>query len=860
MLNEFRKNFEETCNKHKDKNYFYFMRDEAAAKITTYEEMFGIIKRAEKNFKEIGLERGDRVAVISPVSPQTILTGFSLHYYGATAVLLDASLPIDEIKELLNFSDVRAVFTTDEIYNELKNGYDGELNIYKLIDDGKIESYNGNDTKLIKPKTIDPEEDVIVIIFSSGTTGKMKGIKVTYKSILLSTNIFYKCIINVEDGKILYVFPFNHIAGFVICHVFTALGWELGLIENMNASKLQKSLLEFNPHLFAIIPKVFEVMEQKIRAKLQEKGKFVEKGFNGLLNINYFFRRYFGLNIFKGLFKGVTKQVFGNNIVHVGGGGTMFKGSTARFYYSLGLEWSNVYASTETGVPLGATGVGDRIVVDTVGNVNKFPEIKVKIGEKDESGKGEILVKTELAMKGYFRQPELTDEAYDENGYFKTGDSGYIDKKGNLYIVGRIKESIVLSSGKKVSPSDVDSYYFEKLPDYEFASRGIESEDKQFDTIHLFIKNENYTEEEKEEIKSKFEAVSKGAQSMYQLSGIHFIENIEKTSIGKVKRFMLKIEDADKPTEKIDEPENGLTGQDKFIDIISKKCGINDIKMEHLLKEDLGIDSLTMYEIVVSLENAYHTTISTEQELTTVSELYEAVQNGSDKAKTNTSTFDLQKYPMEKTKKDIKKLSSIMRRVMKIWKFEVNGLENISDNESYIVCPNHESHFDGLFVFAAMNKANKVDISKVCCMAKKEHLDHKITRNWIKMLGGIPVDRYGVSAPSIHRCVQCVQDGKVLLIHPEGTRTRNGKLGTFKNGASKISEITGNKILPVRIDGAYEIYPYNKKLPKFFDWRHFRRHKLVISFGQPIDPAGKTEAEITHLIKNSIKEMKTKEV
>ena len=128
------------------------------------------------------------------------------------------------------------------------------------------------------------------------------------------------------------------------------------------------------------------------------------------------------------------------------------------------------------------------------------------------------------------------------------------------------------------------------------------------------------------------------------------------------------------------------------------------------------------------------------------------------------------------------------------------------------------------------------------------------------MLGGIPVDRYGVSAPSIQRCVQCVQDGKVLLIHPEGTRTRDGKLGTFKNGAAKIAEKTGNKILPVRIDGAYEIYPYKKKLPKFFDWKHFRKHKLKISFGEPIDPTGKTEAEITHMIKHSIKGMKKKEV
>ena len=497
MNNGFRKNLEETCEKYRDKNYFYLMKDDATAEITTYGEMLNIIKSMEKTFADIGLKRGDRVAVISPVSPQVILTGFSLHYYGATAVLLDASLPVDEIKELLSYSDVRAVFTTDELYSKLKDSFEYELTFYKLVNSLNLQPYNENKSNLIKPETEDKEEDVIAIIYSSGTTGKMKGIKVTYKSVLLSKDCFLRFTSNIENGKILYVFPFNHIAGFILCHVFTGYGWELGLIENMNASKLQKALIEFNPHMFAIIPKVFEVMEQKIRAKLQEKGKIVEKGFNALLNMNYFFRTNFGINIFRGLFKGVTKQVFGDNIVQVGGGGTMFKGSTARFYYSLGLEWTNVYASTETGVPIAATGVGDRVIVDTVGNINKHPEIKIKISDMDESGQGEILVKSELGMKGYFRQEELTKEAYDKDGYFKTGDSGYIDRKGNLYVVGRIKESIVLSSGKKVSPTDVDSYYFEKLPDYEFASRGIESEDKQFDTIHLFIKNNNYSEKRK---------------------------------------------------------------------------------------------------------------------------------------------------------------------------------------------------------------------------------------------------------------------------------------------------------------------------------------------------------------------------
>ena len=100
-----------------------------------------------------------------------------------------------------------------------------------------------------------------------------------------------------------------------------------------------------------------------------------------------------------------------------------------------------------------------------------------------------------------------------------------------------------------------------------------------------------------------------------------------------------------------------------------------------------------------------------------------------------------------------------MKLVQKLWKFEVKGIENISSDENYIICPNHESHFDGLFVFSAMNKNKIVDLEKICCMAKKEHLEHQITRDWLKMLGGIPVDRYGTSAPAIQKSVQCINEG-----------------------------------------------------------------------------------------------------
>lgn len=296
--------------------------------------------------------------------------------------------------------------------------------------------------------TVDPEMDVIAILFSSGTTGEMKGIKVTYESVRKARNVFERVSGLKDYMSYLLVLPFNHIAGYTGAMTYFLTGCEIGFIEDANASKLQNGLKKFQPYYFAMVPKVYEVMEQKIRNAIHEKGKVIEITILSFMRLSGFLRKNFGINIGRKAFKNITEEVFGKNIFGIGTGASPCKASTTEFYLNLGLEWANLYATTETSVPITATGVYDRYPVGTVGNVNHNPEVKIRIAHPDSEGVGEIQVKSELMMKGYFRQPQLTEKAF-EDGYFKTGDYGTIDKKGYLHIKGRMKESIVLSNGKK---------------------------------------------------------------------------------------------------------------------------------------------------------------------------------------------------------------------------------------------------------------------------------------------------------------------------------------------------------------------------------------------------------------------------
>jgi long-chain acyl-CoA synthetase len=211
------------------------------------------------------------------------------------------------------------------------------------------------------------------------------------------------------------------------------------------------------------------------------------------------------------------------------------------FFLDLGVKiWADFYALSETGVPTVATGAFDRYPAGTQGNVNRFDGIKIKIHAPDESGVGEVRIKTNMIMKGYFRDPEATAAAFDEDGYFKTGDLGYIDKKNYLHVTGRIKEAIIMHTGKKVAPIDVDNFYSRLLGDIVFASCGVPNKNGTYDEIHLFIEKGDMSETEQHELRDNIMDLSGNTNTLYQLSGLHFIDTIPMTSIKKVKRFQLK--------------------------------------------------------------------------------------------------------------------------------------------------------------------------------------------------------------------------------------------------------------------------------------------------------------------------------
>lgn len=843
---KYRDEFKNVCTQKSDKTAITYMREDGSVTKTTFAEILKAHANLDAIMQKAGVMPGDRVAIIAPHSPQSVLVALGLAYANITTVLIDASLPYSEINRLIEYSDVQSVFTTEKIYQNIYECVKNSVPIFEMCEkENEYRLLNKSVACTQKPKTVDPEKDVIAILFSSGTTAQMKGVKITYESVLKSSEVFIRNIQWKAKYNYLHVFPLNHIAGYATVQAFLACGSELGMIENMTATKLQEALLKYQPYGFGMVPKVFEMMEDKIRLNLKQKGIIVEKTVLFLMCVSSFFRKHFGIRIGRPLLDFVTKQIFGKNIITIGTGASLCRASTSKFFLDLGLYWTNNYASTETNVPALSTGNFDKYPVLTAGYVNRNPEIDIIINNPDANGVGEIYIKSELLMKGYFRDDELTNQSYDGE-YFKTGDYGYIDKKGYLFVTGRVKETILLHTGKKVSPTDVENYYKSAVTDVAFACCGHKRKNTNYDEIHMFVQTLGKTKEEIDKAIQSLLALSQESTSSYHLYKIHRINSIPMTSVGKVKRFVLEnyINDDSENSEEQKCKYQNISMEDGIINIIDKvlQNGVR-ISMSSNIHCELGLDSLKLLELDIQIQNAYGVTILDEWfNMTTVQDLVTFINQSKNSTNRKISIPN-------KTSDDMLLLKELISYIDKICDVEYIGLENIP-NTPCIIAPNHSSHLDTMVIYKAVGLQFEDKLSKMCCLAAKELAEDAKIKEIFKAIGAIPVDRKQNSASVLKTLRTYVEEYEFsALVFPEGTRTRTGKMGTFHDGVSIVSVKSGVPIVPVGIKGAFEIWPPSVESPIISD----RKKKVVVHFGKPIYPNNEDIKRLTEILTEEVK-------
>ncbi len=422
----------------------------------TFDKVRDDVRALTTEFLSRGYQ-GKHVAVIGKNSYEWYLCYLSLLSADAVIVPLDRDWLANDLAETVLKAECEVLICDPDIAEKtdvikercgINDIYtlapEGENSVGALVEAGKpkfaesSEAYFG--TKL------DPDK-MQILVFTSGTTGKGKGVMLTTGNVLsdLSDVIPY-----VDFGsKTVGVLPPHHTFGssvMIVGHMM--IGTEIYISSGIRY--VAKELKEEKPEHMVLVPLYLETFYRKILSNIKSQGK--EKLVPRMMKISNFLRKI-GIDVRRKLFKSIL-AAFGGEIKMIISGGAALNSEMVDFFNGVGISTLNGYGITEC-APIISVNHTKRNIKGSIGIPLDIDT--VKISEPNEDNEGEICVKGSNVMLGYFKDPEATKDAFDEEGYFKTGDYGKFGPQGELYITGRKKNLIILSNGKNVYPEEIEN-------------------------------------------------------------------------------------------------------------------------------------------------------------------------------------------------------------------------------------------------------------------------------------------------------------------------------------------------------------------------------------------------------------------
>jgi len=291
------------------------------------------------------------------------------------------------------------------------------------------------------------EYELKYLVYTSGTTGIAKGVMLTEHNLV--SCVYYGLHVSQIYDKGLSVLPYHHTYESVT-DILVSLHYHSTLCLNSSLRRIVKDLQRYQPTYVYIVPALAEFMYSSIMKNIKQQGK--EKSFASAVKLSRLLLKV-GIDLRPKLFKSL-RDVFGGKLIKIVCGGAPIRPEIGEFFHDIGIYLVGGYGITECS-PLVSVNHERTITYDTVGK--RLPCLEWRIDDPNEEGIGEICVKGDTVMKGYYKQPEKTAEVI-KDGWFFTGDYGYINDEDQLIITGRKKNIIVLNNGKNVYPEEIEGY------------------------------------------------------------------------------------------------------------------------------------------------------------------------------------------------------------------------------------------------------------------------------------------------------------------------------------------------------------------------------------------------------------------
>jgi len=879
----------------------------------TYTALGERIRRVAAGFERLGIKNGKTVIVFAANSTPWVICALAAVYSGLVVVPVDPQQSAEVLEHIVKDSKAVLIFTDENGVKKLEETKikleapnaeplsNGTLRVYRVDKETGVDSWTKLESKrpdfedLLETQEV-PEDDVAILFYTSGTTGMPKGVPLTHKNIRSQLDAAFAQMTFIgPTDRILLPLPLFHVYPLNIGLLGPLkLGLPIIMPQSLTGPELMRAINEGHATILVSVPRILRSLFDAINKKAHAS-KFTGTIFDTMLAVAQASDQI-GIRVGKLLFKGVRNKLGPTLKIFTSGGAPLDPALTKKFK-ALGWDIAIGYGLTETS-PLLAMRMPEN--PDIEGTGKPIPNVELKIipiqkddeesskQEKRNSSKeikeppeeekqapkkeppskeekaplkepvdnqneGEVVARGPNVFSGYLNLEDKTKEAFTEDGWFRTGDLGFI-KNGNLHITGRASSTMVMEGGKKFQPDDVE----EKLAKQD-AIREIGLLKKDNKLVALVVPELKSTGEggAKKAVADALKSSASGMASYLHITDFAITrEPLPRTNLGKLKRHELEEKyDKAKAEEKAGKGKGGfsesnLSAEDRALindpaaggvwDWLKKRFPDHEITLDTSPELELNIDSLEWMNL--TLEMVESSGVELDQEalgrVNTVRDLLKEVQSSAQQGNAAASPIKHpERFLDEKVRKYVEPLSNEEARqakayfkltlfLMKPFHVEAIGYDKVPDGQVVFI-PNHASFIDAFALTASL---------------PEERMRETQWAGWVGIAFGnpvfsylsrlaqvIPIDAQKSMLTSLALAAAVLKRGMSLVWFPESKRTLDGNLLPFKQGIGILLKDKDIPVVPVYLDGTRQALAPGAYFPT--------PTKIKVWYGAAVQPA-----------------------
>ncbi len=802
--------------------------------------------RLARGLRDSGVSRGTRVALWAPNSPVWIVAALAVLSVGGVLVPIDDLADAEQFEAALTSSGARLVFTT--VRHRGAAGVILRANSVTVIlvdDAGETTQSPTTWQSLVSEQSKDlpvlAGEEPALLSWTSGTTGSPKAFVLTHRNIAANVEALRDLAVVGPRDRALLPLPLHHAYPFVVGMLTTlTLGTAIVLPGGTTGPLLMRALRDGEVTAIVGVPRLYEALVAAIELRVNARGRTVRLAWRLLLALSMLVQRATGLSPARLVFAPIRHAIASRLRLLVSGGARLERQTEERLE-ALGWTVLSGYGLAETASLFTGNRPNDR----RLGSAGRpLAGGEVRIASPDEQGIGEIELHGSSITKGYLDNPEADRAAFTQDGWFRTGDLGFVDRDGFLFVTGRAKEVLVLGGSKKVIPEDLERIYGVAPEISEIAvleEKGGLVALVRPDPVKLRARGATNF---RDGIRVILSETAQSLPSYQRLSGFALTDQpLPRTRLGKYRRFLLPALYGRALAGGARHVQHALTSKDAALlhdptaaaiwAMLRQRYPDNTIDLDTNLGLDLNLDSFAWMELAIVLQErlGVHLTQADIAAVETIGDLLRLSIARRTEARAPPPEEPVTEIYIERWLAPTGlfltalgfALHVLNRLVMRgLFRLRVTGAERLPAKGAFVIAPNHASYLDPTAIAAALP------------WPRLRHLywagdalrlfPGPPGRLFSRATHVFPVDAMHPGA-ALDTATRVLQAGDVVVWFPEGWRSPDGRLQRFLPGIGQLLLRSGASAVPAYIGGAFEAWPRGRRIPRF--------RRITVAFGCP---------------------------